>query len=320
MAESRKRARLVLIASDGEWAGRSLESVLELNGYSVVRVERGRRALELARRTPVDALFLDAGMADMGGIEVCRALRDDPLFDHSTPIVVTSAVAGAHRAGTSAFAAGAWEYCSQPFDVETLMLKLSTYVRAADTVREARGGGLLDGATGLYSSYGLEQWARHLGARAVRKHEALACVAVKPNPGGEMRIWSSGEYASDEITREIVGHDALVQILDVCREESRRSDVLGYLGSSRLAILAPDTDAVGAEQLVNRLSVALERSGSMGAGRAVASLSAGYYASSDLSTAGLEPTELLRRAEVALDHVRIPIAGRAPLNYDRITV
>src|SRR5262249_10664906 len=144
MVESRKRARLVLIASDGEWAGRSLESVLELNGYSVVRVERGRRALELARRTPLDAIFLDAATTDMGGIEVCRALRDDPLFDHSTPIIITSAVAGAHRAGAAAFAAGAWEYCSQPFDVETLMLKLATFVRAADTVRDARGGGLLD--------------------------------------------------------------------------------------------------------------------------------------------------------------------------------
>jgi PleD family two-component response regulator len=320
MAESRKRARLVLIASDGEWSGRSLESVLELNGYSVVRVERGRRALELARRTPLDAIFLDAATTDMGGIEVCRALRDDPLFDHSTPIVITSSVAGAHRAGAAAFAAGAWEYCSQPFDVETLMLKLGTFVRAADTVRDARGGGLLDSATGLYSTHGLELWARHLGARAIRQHEALACVAVRPNPGGEVRVWSSGEYASDEITREIVGHDALLQILEVCREESRRSDVLGYLGSSRLAILAPDTDAGGAEQLVNRLSIALERSGSVGAGRAVASVSAGYCAISDLSSAGVEATELLRRAEVALDHVRMPVVDRAPLNYDRITV
>jgi len=152
MVESRKRARLVLIASDGEWAGRSLESVLELNGYSVVRVERGRRALELARRTPLDAIFLDAATADMGGIEVCRALRDDPLFDHSTPIIITSAVAGAHRAGAAAFAAGAWEYCSQPFDVETLMLKLGTFVRAADTVREVfdipAGGIRLEGRVG----------------------------------------------------------------------------------------------------------------------------------------------------------------------------
>jgi PleD family two-component response regulator len=276
--------------------------------------------LELARRTPLDALFLDAATADMGGIEVCRALRDDPLFDHSTPIIVTSSVAGAHRAGTSAFAAGAWEYCSQPFDVETLMLKLATFVRAADTVREARGGGLLDGATGLYSTHGLEQWAKHLGARAIRNHESLACVAFKPNPGGETRVWSSGEYASEEITREIVGHDALLQIVDVCREESRRSDVLGYLGSSRLAILAPDTDAGGAEQLVKRLSAALERSGSLGAGRPVAALSAGYCAIADLATAGLEPTELVRRASVALDHVKAPVADREPLNYDRITV
>jgi hypothetical protein len=166
----------------------------------------------------------------------------------------------------------------------------------------------------------LELWAGHLGARAIRQHEALACVAVRPNPGGEVRVWSSGEYASDEITREIVGHDSLLQILDVCREETRRSDVLGYLGSSRLAILAPDTDAGGAEQFVNRLSIALERSGSIGAGRPVASLSAGYCAISDLSSAGVEPTELIRRAEVALDHVRMPVVDRAPLNYDRITV
>src|SRR6185369_14301761 len=159
MVDSQTRGLPVLIASDSEWEGRSIESVLELNGYSVIRIERGRRALELARRTPLGALFLDAGLADMGGIEVCRALRDDPLFDHSTPIVVTSSVAGAHRAGAAAFAAGAWEYCSQPFDVETLMLKLGTFVRAADTVRDARGGGLLDSATGLYSTHGLELWA-----------------------------------------------------------------------------------------------------------------------------------------------------------------
>ena len=114
MVDSQTRGLPVLIASDSEWEGRSIESVLELNGYSVIRIERGRRALELARRTPLGALFLDAGLADMGGIEVCRALRDDPLFDHSTPIVVTSAGPAAHRASTAAYAAGAWRM--QPAD------------------------------------------------------------------------------------------------------------------------------------------------------------------------------------------------------------
>src|SRR5262245_10564630 len=59
MSESPDQAPLVLIASGGEWVGRSLENVFESNGYTVLRIESGRRALELARRTNPDALLLD---------------------------------------------------------------------------------------------------------------------------------------------------------------------------------------------------------------------------------------------------------------------
>jgi len=320
MVEPQKRPRLVLIASDGEWEGRSLESVFELNGYNVIRVERGRRALELARKTPLDALFLDAGLADMGGVEVCRALRDDPLFDHATPIVVTSSVPAAHRATAAAFAAGAWDYCSQPIDVETLLLKLGTFIRARRALREAEAGALLDPATGLFTAHGLEQWAKHLSARALRKREPIACVAVMPHAMPEARVWSSGEHASDDVTNEILAQDALARVVDVCREESRRSDVIGYLGQSRLGILAPDTDAEGAEMFVGRLTRALERGTSASGTKSKAFLHAGYCAVADLSTAGLEPTEILRRAEVALEHAQVPLHEHVALNFDQITL
>ncbi len=321
MVELQKSAaRLVLIASDGEWEGRSLESVFELNGYSVIRVERGRRALELARRTPLDALFLDAGLADMGGVEVCRALRDDPLFDHATPIVITSSVPGAHRVSTAAFAAGAWEYCSQPIDVETLLLKLGTFIRARRALRDAEAGSLIDPSTGLFTSSGLVQWAKQLSARALRKREPIACVAVMPQAMSESRVWSSGEHASEEITNEILNHDALARVVDVCREESRRSDVIGYLGQSRLGILAPDTDAEGAEMFVGRLTKALEKASPAGGGvRSRAFLHAGYYAIADLSSSGIEPTEMLRRAEIALEHAQVPLYEHVALNFDSIT-
>ena len=322
MVDSQTRGLPVLIASDSEWEGRSIESVLELNGYSVIRIERGRRALELARRTPLGALFLDAGLADMGGIEVCRALRDDPLFDHSTPIIVTSAGPAAHRASTAAYAAGAWEYCSQPIDVEALMLKLATFVRASRDVREARASALLDPSTGLYSAKGLEHWARQLGARAIRNREPIACVAVRPQTAADARLLASGEYASEEVTRDILAHGALAEVMDLCREESRRSDVIGYLGDSRLAILAPDTDALGAQRFVGRLARALE-TGMAGGGdkgrRTVGSLYAGYCAIDDLSSAGVEPVELLRRAELALAHSSAPLLERAATNFDDIT-
>src|SRR5450755_2223218 len=110
MIETQTTPRLVLIASQGEWLGRSMENVLELNGYTVLRVESGRRALELARRTNPDAILLDDSLADLDAVDVCRALRDDPLFNRATPIIITAAAQHASRVRSAAYAAGAWEY------------------------------------------------------------------------------------------------------------------------------------------------------------------------------------------------------------------
>jgi len=103
MVELRKRPHLVLIATHGEWMGRSVESVLELNGYSVLRVDGGRRALELARGSSPDALILDTTLPEIDGIEVCRGLVDDPLFDHSTPIFMTSTAPVSNRVRLEAY-------------------------------------------------------------------------------------------------------------------------------------------------------------------------------------------------------------------------
>jgi DNA-binding response OmpR family regulator len=62
MVEHQKREHLVLIASHGEWVARSVESVLEQNGYVVLRVEGGRRALDVARQANPDALILESSL------------------------------------------------------------------------------------------------------------------------------------------------------------------------------------------------------------------------------------------------------------------
>jgi hypothetical protein len=48
-------------------------------------------------------------------------------------------------------------------------------------------------------------------------------------------------------------------------------------------------------------------------------LHAGYCAIADLSSAGVEPTEMLRRAEVALEHAQVPLYEHVALNFDNIT-
>jgi PleD family two-component response regulator len=305
MVETQKRSPLVLIASDGEWFARSLESVLELNGYVVHRSAGGSQAVDAAHEVRPDAILLDDAHSDMSTLGLCRALRDDPLFDHSTPIIITSSAPAGHRVRTDAFAAGAWDYCGQPLDIEALLLKLSTFIRARRELAMAQS--LTDPTTGLYSPFGLEQWAKKLGAMALRKHESLACVAVTAG---------LGSAEGDEATGVDDDEEARNRLADVCHAQSRRSDVVGYLGQSRFAILAPDTDAPGAQKLIARIREALSAGG--GKTDEGSFLRAGYCAITNFASAAINPAELMRRAEAALQHAEVGGHDERTCSFDEL--
>jgi PleD family two-component response regulator len=305
VAEPQTPRALILVASQGEWVARSLENVLESNGYSVLRVESGRRALELARRTKPDALLLDDSLPDISGVDVCRALRDDPLFNHATPVFLMATVQHASRVRSAAYEAGAWDYCTLPLDVETLLAKIGTYMRAAREIEDSRANALVDRLTGLYSPHGIDRLVEQLSARAVRKKEPIACLVLAP------------ELVSDTGLTD-PSTDLLAELTDVCRTSSRRSDVVGYLGDLRVAIVAPDTDAVGVQRLIDRLRLSLEQVNARARTGRSTSLRVGYYAVSNLAEANLVPAELVQRAKAALDHVPRGSLTMVAVNFDDV--
>lgn len=294
---------LVLIASDGEWLGRSLESVLESSGYAVVRSQGGERSLELARRLRPDAIILDHDLSGITGIMVCQALRDDPQFDHAAPIILTAPAPAAEQIRSRAYAAGAWDYCSQPIDAEMLLHKIRNYVRAKREVEAARAELMVDPATGTYSAHGLERWAETLGSLARRQREAFACVAVQPSAG----------HGPDHTNRSA---DAEFQrrLANLCQTNSRSSDVVGHLGGARFAILAPDTDNTGVMGLVNRIQNALRVSKDASPDW---DLSIGYAAVKDLGEGKVNANELMGRAQSALTHAYML---NRPMSFDDLSV
>jgi len=309
MMDPQSQRALVLVASQGEWVGRSLENVLDSHGYSVLRVESGRRALELSRRTKPDAILLDDSLPDISGVDVCRALRDDPLFNHATPIFLMAAVQHASRVRAEAYEAGAWDYCTLPLDVETLLAKIATFMRGARELDEAHASALIDRLTGLYTSQGVERLVEQLSARAVRKKEPIACVVLAPEV-----LDGAGPMTADQAT------DVLAEVTEVCKSSSRRSDVVGYLGDSQVAIVAPDTDVVGVRRLIERLRESIERlNAKTRAGRTSASLRVGYYAVPNLAEANLVPADLVQRAKTALEYAPRGFAASA-VNFDELSV
>jgi DNA-binding response OmpR family regulator len=304
---------VVLLAIEGDWAGRSLESVLVANGYAVLRAGDGEDALALARRYRPDALILDEHLTALSGIDVARLIRDQPDFDHATPIIIT-APSPAHRVvRQAAYDAGAWDFCTHPLEAETLMLKLATFLRAKGAMSDARTKALIDQETGVLSPLGMERWAEQLAARASRNHESLACVVLMPSESSS----GTGSAETDSVT------SAVASFLQLSKDAFRRSDVVGRTEDGRLALLAPQTDPSGVEGMLARLRAAIAdaTAGQRPEFQAQTEFKAGYWAARDFALTPLEPTELLKRAARALDHISNPSPNEKwAMGFDQIPI
>jgi diguanylate cyclase (GGDEF)-like protein len=286
------RPPLVLLVNDQEWSARSLESMLEPNGFAVLRAYTGRQALELARSAPPDLVILDAHMPDLNGLEVCRMLREQPGFSPTIPIVITTSGPSERSQRLAALAAGAWEFFSQPLDSEILLLKLSTFMRAKLESERVREESLLDNDTGLYNVRGLALRAREIGAEANRRRTPLACVAFAPATASGGHIHSDGALGRSP-TMERVGR--------IFSETGRASDAIGRIGQLEFAIIAPATPAEGAVRLAERLRESVEQIPVEvdGVQRRI-TLRVGYCAVPDFADSAVDAEEILLRATMAL--------------------
>jgi len=315
MPEIHEQAPLALIACSDVWMSQGLESVFVDHGYLATLTRSGKQALALTKRSTHDVVILDEALNDLSAVDVCRALRDDTLFDHSTPVVLTSPRPVQPAERVAAYAAGAWEFHSHPIDVETLFLKLGTFLRARGELASTRSQLFIDAATGLYTTYGLQNLAGSLGARALRKHEPFACVAFSAEPTGKET--RSGKGTPDDKSVDIERTAGFADMASVFRAQSRKSDIVGHVGASRLAILAPDTDAAGARLLVARLQREIDKAAAELGMTGKVKLRAGFSAVSDFAAAHLDVTELVHRAETALDQISTG-NGRTILSFEEL--
>src|SRR5882672_3720011 len=117
-------SRLLLIEDEDRLA-RSVTVGLRDEGYVVDRAADGEEALWLAAANHHDAVILDLRLPKLGGLEVCRRLREKGT---KTPILVLTAcdatqdvVAGLDR--------GADDYLTKPFQFAELLARLRALLR-----------------------------------------------------------------------------------------------------------------------------------------------------------------------------------------------
>lgn len=110
-------AQKILIVDDEIETFSFIADTLEDQGYSVVSVDSGPKALQLAQNTFFDVIVLDINMPEMNGIETLTHLkRISPL---ST--VITMSAALQERIVDQAIALGSFAFITKPFKIDTLI-------------------------------------------------------------------------------------------------------------------------------------------------------------------------------------------------------
>ena len=73
----------ILIAEDDPLTLEALSELLRLEGFEVIAVQNGSEALARWKEDQPDLVCLDIMMPEMDGVEVCRQLRSDKVFDQT---------------------------------------------------------------------------------------------------------------------------------------------------------------------------------------------------------------------------------------------
>ena len=104
-----------------------MSQALAREGYEVISVENGKKAIEAVRMQHFDFIITDLIMPESNGWEVLETIRQSQLQPQPRVIIITAH--GKDETKKAAIEKGAWAYVEKPYVIE----------RIKDILKEVRG-------------------------------------------------------------------------------------------------------------------------------------------------------------------------------------
>jgi two-component system phosphate regulon response regulator PhoB len=119
--------RTILAVDDEEDILELVDYNLSKEGYDVVCVTSGEKALEAARTDKPNLILLDLMLPGLDGLDVCKRLKADPLTA-DIPIVILTAK-GEETDIVLGLELGAEDYVTKPFNPKVLVARVRAVLR-----------------------------------------------------------------------------------------------------------------------------------------------------------------------------------------------
>jgi DNA-binding response OmpR family regulator len=116
----------ILVVDDEDSARQFITEAMKLSNLSADSAESPSAAIQKLRGKPVDLIFLDVGMPEMNGFELCQKIRTLPEHQ-KTPIVFLTGMATFQNKAQASLSGGN-DFVGKPFNLAELALKALMWV------------------------------------------------------------------------------------------------------------------------------------------------------------------------------------------------
>lgn len=128
----------ILVVEDEADLRLVIEFNLQKAGHKVRLASRGAEGLRLAKEDPPELVLLDLMLPDIGGLDVCRQLKESPDTKRAAVIMLTAR--GEETDRVVGFEVGADDYVVKPFSVRELLLRIDAILRRTSQAPPAEAG------------------------------------------------------------------------------------------------------------------------------------------------------------------------------------
>ncbi len=252
----------ILIVDDSPTDRLRLQTFLRAAGFNrLLLAESARDALRqlgLNGSPPleaaVDAILMDCSMPEMDGIQACSLIRRTPHVQ-DVPLIMMVAHDDAKKL-EEAFAAGATDYVTKPYNEMELIARLRSALRLKQEMddrkereRELERLATVDGLTGVGNRRYFDRQFDLEWRRALRNESPLSVILIDVD---HFKAYNEryGRQKGDECLKEVASV--------LCESVKRAGDVVARYDGEEFGVILPSTDVEGAAFVAEGMRAGVE--------------------------------------------------------------
>ncbi|MDF5707499.1 MAG: PleD family two-component system response regulator [Nostoc sp. S4] len=245
---------LVLIVDDERLNRIRLRLLLEKEGYQIVEADNGKEALIVFQESHPDLVLLDAMMPEMDGFDCCAQLLSLD-FSKYIPVLMITGLED-RQSVDRAFAAGAIDYVTKPIYWPVLRQRIKRLIEQSQLqqkqeiiAQELQQLVIIDELTQVANRRKFEEYFAQEWRRMAREQMPLSLILC------DVDFFKS----YNDTYGHRAGDRCLQKVAQAIQDCARRSiDLVARYGGEEFAVILPNTNAEGANQVAQAICFAVK--------------------------------------------------------------